>query len=167
MSWNWSNLKSLVSTSAPLLGAALGGPAGGVIGGAVAAVLGVDNTPEAIEAELRRSPEALLKLKALEADLERARIEVRGQVVQAEAQGESWLQRNWRPLTMIWFGVLIGAHWFGFTPQNLSQDEILSLFDLMELGLGGYVIGRSVEKVVKTATGNGLLGGLMGRSKSL
>lgn len=165
MDWSWDSVKRIVSSSAPLLGTALGGPAGGAIGGAIASVLGVENTPDAIEAELRKNPEALLKLKALEADLERARIETRGQVVQAEAQGESWLQRNWRPMTMIWFGVLIGGHWFGFTPQNLSQSEILSLFDLMELGLGGYVIGRSVEKVVKTATGAGLVDKLMSRSK--
>lgn len=165
MSFGWENVKGAISTAAPLLGAALGGPAGGAIGGAIASLLGVENTPEAVEAELRRNPEALLKLRALEADLERARIETRGQVVTAEAQGESWLQRNWRPLTMIWFGVLIGGHWFGYTPENLSQDEILSLFDLMELGLGGYVIGRSVEKVVKTATGTGLMDRIINRSK--
>jgi hypothetical protein len=166
MSWNWDGVKNVVSKSAPLLGAALGGPAGGAIGGAIASILGVENSPDAITEELRKNPDALLKLKGLEADLERARIEVRGQVVQAEAQGESWLQRNWRPMTMIWFGVLIGGHWFGFTPQNLSENEILKLFDLMELGLGGYVIGRSVEKVVKTLTGTGLVDRLITRSKS-
>jgi len=165
MSWNWDGVKNVVSKSAPLLGAALGGPAGGAIGGAIASILGVENSPDAITEELRKNPDALLKLKGLEADLERARIEVRGQVVQAEAQGESWLQRNWRPMTMIWFGVLIGGHWFGFTPQNLSENEILKLFDLMELGLGGYVIGRSVEKVVKTLTGTGLVDRLITRSK--
>jgi len=166
MSWSWDGVKNVVSKSAPLLGAALGGPAGGAIGGAIASILGVENSPDAITEELRKNPDALLKLKGLEADLERARIEVRGQVVQAEAQGESWLQRNWRPMTMIWFGVLIGGHWFGFTPQNLSENEILKLFDLMELGLGGYVIGRSVEKVVKTLTGTGLVDRLITRSKS-
>ncbi len=165
MSFGWDNVKNAISTAAPLLGTALGGPAGGAIGGAIASLLGVENTPEAVEAELRKNPEALLKLRGLEADLERARIETRGRVVTAEAQGESWLQRNWRPLTMIWFGVLIGGHWFGYTPENLSQDEILSLFDLMELGLGGYVIGRSVEKVVKTATGTGLMDRIINRSK--
>lgn len=157
MSFGWDNVKAAISKAAPLLGTALGLPGAGAIGGAIASLLGVENTPEAVEAELRKNPEALLKLRGLEADLERARIETRGRVVTAEAQGESWLQRNWRPLTMIWFGVLIGGHWFGYTPENLSQDEILSLFDLMELGLGGYVIGRSVEKVVKTATGTGLV----------
>ncbi|NWO05552.1 MAG: hypothetical protein HLX50_07570 [Alteromonadaceae bacterium] len=154
---DWDGVRNIVSKSAPLLGTALGGPAGGAIGGAIAAVLGVENSPDAIEAELRKDPAALLKLKGLEADLERARIETRGQVVQAEAQGESWLQRNWRPLTMIWFSVLIGGYWFGYTPPNLSEAAVLSLFGLMKLGLGGYVIGRSAEKITQHATGSGLL----------
>lgn len=157
MSFGWDNVKSAISTAAPLLGTALGGPAGGAIGGAIAGLLGVENSPEAVEAELRNNPEALLKLRGLEADLERARIEMRGQVVQAEAKGESWLQRNWRPLTMLWFGVLIGGYWFGHTPPNLSEESILSLFGLMKLGLGGYVIGRSAEKITQHATGSGLL----------
>ena len=165
MDWSWDGVKNLISSAAPMLGTALGGPAGAAVGGLITKALGVEESPEAIEAELRRDPAALLKLKGLEADLERARIETRGRVVTAEAQGESWLQRNWRPLTMIWFGVLIGGHWFGYTPENLSQEEILSLFDLMELGLGGYVIGRSVEKVVKTATGTGLMDRIINRSK--
>lgn len=157
MDWSWDGVKSLISSAAPMLGAALGGPAGGAVGGLIAQALGVEETPEAIEAELRRDPAALLKIKGLEADLERARIETRGQVVQAEARGESWLQRNWRPLTMIWFGVLIGGYWFGYTPPNLSEAAILSLFGLMKLGLGGYVIGRSAEKITQHATGSGLL----------
>lgn len=165
MDWSWDGVKSLLSNTAPMLGAALGGPAGGAVGGLIAKALGVEETPEAIEAELRKDPGALLKLKGLEADLERVRIETRGQVVQAEAKGESWLQRNWRPLTMIWFGFLIGGYWFGYTPPNLSEDAILSLFSLMKLGLGGYVIGRSAEKITETATGSGLIQKLINRGK--
>jgi len=157
MSWSWDGVKGLISNAAPMLGAALGGPAGGAVGGLIARALGVEETPDAIEAELRKDPSALLKLKGLEADLERVRIETRGKVVQVEAQGESWLQRNWRPLTMLWFGVLIGGYWFGYTPPNLSEESVLSLFGLMKLGLGGYVIGRSAEKITQHATGSGLL----------
>lgn len=72
-------------------------------------------------------------------------------VVKAEAQGESWLQRNWRPLTMLTFVGLIVARMFGFTAPNLSPAEYLELWGLMKLGLGGYVVGRSTEKVVRTA----------------
>lgn len=67
--------------------------------------------------------------------------------IQAEAKGESWLQRNWRPLMAMWFGGLVGAYWFGYTPPNLSTDSIHDLFSLVQMMIGGYTIGRSVEKV--------------------
>ena len=67
-------------------------------------------------------------------------------IILAEAQG-GWLQRNWRPLMMVFFAILVGAHWFGFTPENLSEDAISDLYDLVKIGSGGYVVGRSVEKV--------------------
>ena len=69
-------------------------------------------------------------------------------VILAEAQGESWLQRNWRPLMMVWFAILLGLYWFGLTPPNLSQETINQLFTLMQLGIGGYIIGRSGEKII-------------------
>ena len=67
-------------------------------------------------------------------------------IVLAEAQG-SWIKGNWRPVTMLVFVGLICAHWLGFTPDNLSEAEVLELMDLVQIGLGGYVLGRSAEKV--------------------
>lgn len=75
---------------------------------------------------------------------------VASSVVVSEAQGESWLQRSWRPLVMIWFSILIGVYWFGFVPANMPVPAINDLFNLVQLGLGGYVIGRSGEKIAKT-----------------
>jgi hypothetical protein len=76
--------------------------------------------------------------------------EVASSVVVAEAQGEGWLQRSWRPLVMLWFSILIGFYWFGFVPTNMPVSAVNDLFDLVQLGLGGYVIGRSGEKIAKT-----------------
>lgn len=70
-------------------------------------------------------------------------------IITAEANGESWLQRNWRPLMMIWFGILIGMYWFGYSPEGMSEATVKELFTLIKIGLGGYVIGRSGEKIVK------------------
>jgi len=70
-------------------------------------------------------------------------------VIMAEANGDSWLQRNWRPLVMMDFGLLVTAHWLGFTPENLSELQVLALLDIVKVGLGGYVVGRSAEKVMK------------------
>lgn len=76
--------------------------------------------------------------------------EAASKVVMTEASGESWLQRNWRPMLMIWFAFLIGAYWFGFVPVNMAQATVDKLFTLVQIGVGGYVVGRSGEKIAKT-----------------
>ncbi len=68
----WDNIKELIGTSAPVIGTLLGGPAGGAVGGLISKVLGVDNTPEAIELALMNNPDALLKIKELETSKELA-----------------------------------------------------------------------------------------------
>lgn len=62
----WSDIKSIVGKAAPIVGTLLGGPAGAAVGGLVSTALGVENKPEAVEAELRNNPDALLKLKQYE-----------------------------------------------------------------------------------------------------
>ena len=68
----------------------------------------------------------------------------------AEAKGEGWLQRNWRPLTMLSFLMLLFMYWFGVHPENLSDQVIMKLFDLLQIGIGGYIISRGAEKGIKT-----------------
>jgi hypothetical protein len=75
------------------------------------------------------------------------------QIVEAEARGESWLQRNWRPLVMLVFTSLIVARWLGYSAPGISEGEVLKLWDIVQLGLGGYVIGRSVEKIAPSIAG--------------
>ena len=159
----WESIKDTVASIAPMAGTLLGGPAGGAVGGLIASALGVKNDPDEVARAIQSDPQAALKLRQVEMQLEQTRLEVRGQAVQAEAKGESWLQRNWRPLMMLWFGGLIGGYWFGYTPENLSEDAILSLFGLIKLGLGGYVLGRSAEKITKEISGSGLLAKLTKR----
>lgn len=81
-------------------------------------------------------------------------LEAKASIITAEAKGESWLQRNWRPLMMVWFGILLGMYWFGFTPENMSQETIDNLFTLLQIGIGGYIVGRSAEKIVPTVVEN-------------
>lgn len=81
-------------------------------------------------------------------DYESKLMENQSKIILAEAGGESWLQRNWRPLMMVWFATLLGLYWFGFTPPNLTQETINQLFILMQLGIGGYIVGRSGEKII-------------------
>lgn len=71
-------------------------------------------------------------------------------IIKTEAASSHWLASNWRPLTMIIFVCLIVARWFGWAAPGLSEAEYLKLWSIVEFGLGGYVIGRSVEKIAPT-----------------
>ena len=73
-------------------------------------------------------------------------LEASAKIVLAEAQG-SWLQRNWWPLLMVTFTGLIVAHWFGLTAPNIPESVQNSLLNIVMVGVGGYVVGRSGEKI--------------------
>lgn len=74
-------------------------------------------------------------------------------IIKAEAQSESWLARSWRPITMLTFTGLIVARWFGWAAPGLSEAEYLKLWSIVEFGLGGYVAGRTLEKIAPTVAG--------------
>lgn len=74
-------------------------------------------------------------------------------IIQTEAASTHWLAANWRPLTMLVFAGLIVARWFGWAAPNLSEAEYLKLWSIVEFGLGGYVVGRSVEKIAPSIAG--------------
>ena len=60
-------LKNVIGAVAPTLGTALGGPMGGMAANMIADVLGVPNTPKAIEkAVAEATPEQMLELKKAE-----------------------------------------------------------------------------------------------------
>lgn len=65
------------------------------------------------------------------------------QIITAEAQGQGWLQRSWRPITMLTFLVLVVCDSFGLLAFRLADQA----WQLLQIGLGGYVVGRSAEKI--------------------
>lgn len=79
-------------------------------------------------------------------------------IVKAEAQGESWLQRNWRPILMLVVVAIIANNYILapyinalFGANSVPMLDLPDrLWDLMTLGVGGYVAGRSAEKIVDT-----------------
>lgn len=87
--------------------------------------------------------EAMRQLLAHQGEIEAAA----AKIIQTEAASTHWLAANWRPLVMLVFCGLIVARWFGLAAPNLSEAEYLKLWSIVEFGLGGYVVGRSVEKV--------------------
>lgn len=65
-------------------------------------------------------------------------------IITAEAGGQSWLQRSWRPITMLTFLGLVVFDSFGWLANPLASEAWV----LLQIGLGGYVAGRSIEKTV-------------------
>ena len=61
------------------------------------------------------------------------RVEMQARVVGEEARG-NWLQRSWRPVLML---ALAGM----FTDLPVLADTS-RFWDLLEIGLGGYIVGR-------------------------
>lgn len=91
---------------------------------------------------------ATLQQKILDGQMKE--IEAAASIIVAEANGESWLQRNWRPMLMCLFGVIVANNYivvplFGSTAAEIPPD----MWDLLKIGVGGYVVGRSVEKGAK------------------
>lgn len=92
--------------------------------------------------------QAQLALLELAQKGELAEFTARADIVKTEAASEHFLAATWRPILMLTFGALIVARWFGWAAPELTEAEYLKLWSIVELGLGGYVIGRSAEKIV-------------------
>jgi hypothetical protein len=90
------------------------------------------------------TPEERRRMREIEASQEGSVAKARGKTIVSEAQG-SWLQRNWRPISMLVFLVLVVLDVFEVLPSRLPQ----AAWDLMSLGFIGYVSGRSVEKIFR------------------
>lgn len=80
-------------------------------------------------------------------------------VIEAEIRGEDWLQRNWRPCVAVAFSVIpifyglimpIMVAWWGFAPVRIGDILLMEILKLVAICLGGYIGGRSLEKIVKT-----------------
>jgi hypothetical protein len=99
----------------------------------------------------------------LEAGIERASIESataiatqQANVIIAEAKGESWLQRNWRPVVALvaffscWFVIFPYAFFvqWGWLPQvRFGEAGLQYFFTLTTVCVGGYIGGRTLEKM--------------------
>jgi hypothetical protein len=74
-------------------------------------------------------------------------------IILAEAKG-GWLQRNWRPGLMALFGAIIANNYIIHPYVSLFFEDASvmlaippDMWSLLKIGIGGYVVGRSVEKI--------------------
>ena len=114
-----------------------------------------------IEKALERIPDAKMRMEAeaearhMLAESEARIFEAARDVLVAETTG-SRLQRLWRPAAMVNFLLLINyvvviAPWFGLVDETLSALSRVppELWTLITVGMGGYIMGRSAEKLME------------------
>ncbi len=94
--------------------------------------------------------ESIIKQILIEKQLELQKMQT--EIILAEAKG-NWLQRSWRPILMLSFGFIVIyvkfiAPVFGLTIPALE----IEFWELLKIGIGGYVVGRSAEKISKNIT---------------
>jgi len=115
-------------------------------------------------------------------DNQKSILEAQRDLIVTEMQGSA-MQRNWRPALM-WIIIFVIANNYLLAPflnhivTLFGGSNILpilelpdKLFNLMTIGLGGYVIGRSAEKIIpklkEISADNERIAGAMSSGKGL
>ena len=120
-------------------------------GGLVKDLLGgLDNLFTSKEEKIKA--ENVIKQILIEKQLELQKMQT--EIIVTEAKG-NWLQRSWRPILMLAFGFIVIYVKFIAPLFDLKIPELENEFwNLLQLGIGGYVVGRSAEKIAKNVTFN-------------
>ncbi len=111
---------------------------------------------EAVTGEKIQDPSLKLELLKEIQNAESKAMQAQASVIVAEANGESWLQRNWRPMLMVAFGFIIVNNYILVPYFNLFGIPVVALdippplWTLLQLGIGGYIASRGAEKMVTT-----------------
>lgn len=129
----------------------LGAPIKDALGG-VGELLGkfITDPEKKLEAqtELARI-EASLQTKVMEVDMEW--VKAQADVIKSEANSKSWMARNWRPSLMFTFIAIIGFNYLVVPIFSLTAIPVpTEMWELLKIGMGGYVIGRSAEKIAES-----------------
>lgn len=86
---------------------------------------------------------------ALKKDFISQVIDAQAKVLASEAASGSWLTQSWRPLVMLSFAAILVYTFFIGPMFDLKVVDLPSdLWTLLQVGIGGYVGGRTVEKLV-------------------
>ena len=98
---------------------------------------------------------AELVLAEMDRNGELAELSARSENIKAEAKSEHWLVAAWRPITMLSFVTIIVNNYILypclslFWPDAPKLDIPPQMWELLKIGIGGYIVGRSVEKGVR------------------
>ena len=93
-------------------------------------------------------------------NLEQEVVKAQRDTIVAEANSQSFIARNWRPIMMLTFVFIIANNYILFPYVQLFGGTALELkipdamWGLLKIGVGGYVMGRSGEKMVESYAKN-------------
>ena len=79
---------------------------------------------------------------------------IRGKIVLEEAKSTNWMTAAWRPLLMMVVILIIACNYLVFPiirifyPEMIQLELPVELWNLLTIGVGGYVVGRSGEKMI-------------------
>jgi len=99
---------------------------------------------------------AKLKLMELQMSGGLKELEEAGKIITAEANSEHWLVAAWRPLTMLVFVLIIANNYILapyidlFFDTNVALELPPQMWDLLKIGIGGYIASRGGEKMIKS-----------------
>jgi hypothetical protein len=99
---------------------------------------------------------AKIKLLEMQMSGELSKLQISSGIITAEANSEHFLVAAWRPITMLVFVFIIANNYIIYPYLSLFWDDAPSLeippdmWDLLKIGIGGYTVGRTVEKAVKS-----------------
>lgn len=126
----------------------------GPVSGLVNKIL--DKTVEDKDLKTKLKAEALTQILNQDNQEFTTHLKEASSIIRAEVNSGSWLARNWRPMLMCLFGLIVANNYILFPYVNLFSPEhaILlpipqDLWGLLKIGVGGYVVGRSAEKVAE------------------
>lgn len=106
----------------------------------------------------RTADKALAQIKLKAMDIDGARIAASHKIIMADQQGTA-LQRNWRPIAMFVFMsllvyqvVIVTIVNATFGTNTIAPDAQLTheIIQVIKWGMGGYIVGRSGEKIART-----------------
>ena len=128
-------LKNIVGAVAPTLGTALGGPMGGMAANMIAEVLGVPNTPKAIETAIQQAtPEQMIELKKAENAFEVQMKELDVDVFKLEvADGQDASSRFSKDWTARIMGITVVGGFMGYIflvtlqPPEQNSEALINL----------------------------------------
>ena len=176
---NWSDIGKKVGGALPLIGSLLGGPAGASIGSLAAHALGVEDSPDAVDAAIEKDPDALLKLRQLQADHEKdmrqlaitseqnllaadtASIQAVNATMQAEANSEHCMQWSWRPIDGILFAPTLIGLYIVLPLMHIAPPEVpLTVWEAWGALLGITAWHRGVKQRIQSGDRATLGGGI-------